>query len=454
MEQLDKMRAYFESGATQNYDFRIGQLLKLKATIIKYEQQIFNALQADLGKSKEECYISENGFVLSEISHTIKKLKKWMRAETVGTNLLNFPSKSYIINEPLGVVLIISPWNYPFNLLLTPLVGAIAAGNCVVLKPSELAPATEHIMQTIIEEAFNINYVQYVKGDGAKVVPELMNSFVFDHVLYTGSTAVGKIIYELAAKNLVPVTLELGGKSPCIVAADADIKTTAKRIAMAKFNNAGQMCVAPDYVLVHKSKVDELIDAMKKTIVEFFGEDAQNSNAYGRIINNKQFDRLAAYLDNGSIVFGGKIDKANLYITPTLLSLANTNEPIMEAEIFGPILPIISYGSNTEALTVIKKHKNPLAFYLFTGSKTEEKYWLQAVPAGGGCINNVALHLTNHKLPFGGRGASGTGSYHGKHSFDTFSHKKSILKSPTWFDPSAKYPPYTGKLNLFKMIMK
>lgn len=446
----EKMREYFETGVTKSYDFRKQQLLKLKSTVQKYEIEIFEALHKDLHKSKEECWITENGFFLSELGVAVKKLSSWMKRVRVGTNLLNIPSSSYIMAEPMGVVLIISPWNYPFQLLLTPLIGAIAAGNCVVLKPSELAPATAALMKKIIDETFDPQYISYIEGDGATVVPELMNNFIFDHVFYTGSTAVGKSIYELAAKNLVPVTLELGGKSPCIVESDADVKTAAKRIAMPKFSNAGQMCVAPDYLLVHHSIKDELVNELKKVIHNFFGDDAQKSDFFGRIINDKQFTRLEKYLSSGKLLAGGKTDKANLYIEPTLLEIDNVFDPIMQEEIFGPVLPILSFTDMEEALKIIKQHKNPLAMYVFTSSAEKETKWLNAVPFGGGCINNASLHLTNHKLPFGGRGASGMGSYHGKFSFDTFSHKKAVMKTPTWLDLALKYPPYTGKLNLFK----
>ena len=445
-----QMRTYFETGITKGFNFRLEQLQKLKAVVQKYEIEIFEALYKDLHKSKEECWITENGFFLSEISIAIKKLSSWMKPEKVGTNLLNIPSSSFIMPEPLGVVFIISPWNYPFQLLFTPLIGAIAAGNCVVLKPSELAPATAAIMKKIIEKTFDEKYILYVEGDGATVVPELMNNFIFDHVFYTGSTAVGKIIYELAAKNLVPVTLELGGKSPCIVEADADIKTTAKRIAMPKFSNAGQMCVAPDYLLVHQSVKDELVNELKKVIHNFFGDDAQKSEFFGRIINEKQFTRLEKYLSNGKLLSGGKIDRASLFIEPTLLEINDVNDTVMQEEVFGPILPIISFREMNEAIKIIKLNKNPLAMYVFTSSAEKEKQWLNAVPFGGGCINNASLHLTNHKLPFGGRGASGMGNYHGKFSFNTFSHKKAVMRTPTWLDLAIKYPPYTGKLNLFK----
>jgi aldehyde dehydrogenase (NAD+) len=454
MEQLEKMRTYFESGATQSYTFRKEQLQKLKAAVITHEDEIYTALHKDLRKSKEESYVTENGFFLAEINNAIKKLNGWMKPQGVGTNLLNFPSKSFIISEPLGVVLIISPWNYPFQLLMTPLIGAIAAGNCVVMKPSELAPATEAVMKKIIENTFEKKYILYTEGDGATVVPELMNNFIFDHVFYTGSTMVGKIIYELAAKNLVPVTLELGGKSPCIVEADVDVKLTAKRIAMPKFSNAGQMCVAPDYVLIHESVKDAFLQEMKKALIQFFGEDAQQSGFYGRIINERQFDRLEKYLNNGIVLHGGKTDKTDLYIAPTLLEITNVNDAVMQDEIFGPILPIITFKIMEEAVAIIKQHKNPLAMYVFTKNSAKEKHWLNAVAFGGGCVNNASYQLTNHNLPFGGRGTSGMGNYHGKYSFETFSHKKSIMKTYTWLDLFLKYPPFTGRLGFFKKIIR
>jgi aldehyde dehydrogenase (NAD+) len=451
---LDAMRNYFDSGVTQGYDFRKIQLQKLKAAVVAHEQEIYTALHKDLRKSKEECYVTENGFFLAEINNAIKQLSGWMKRERVGTNLLNFPSKSFVIHEPLGVVLVISPWNYPFQLLMTPVIGAIAAGNCVVMKPSELAPATEAVMKKIIESTFDKKYVLYTEGDGATVVSELMNNFIFDHVFYTGSTMVGKIIYELAAKNLVSVTLELGGKSPCIVEADVNVKLTAKRIAMPKFSNAGQMCVAPDYVLVHESVKDAFVQEMKKALIQFFGEDAQQSGFYGRIINERQFNRLEKYLSNGKILHGGKTDKADLYIAPTLLEITYMNDEVMQSEIFGPVLPIISFKTMEDAVAIIKQHKNPLAMYVFTKNKIKEKQWLNIVAFGGGCVNNASYHLTNHNLPFGGRGTSGMGNYHGKYSFDTFSHKKSIMKTYTWLDLFVKYPPFTGRLGFFKKIIR
>jgi aldehyde dehydrogenase (NAD+) len=377
-----------------------------------------------------------------------------MQPEKVTTNLLNLPSSSRILNEPLGVVLIIGPWNYPFQLLINPLTGAIAAGNCVILKPSEFAPATDALMKKIIEENFSKEYILYVQGDGAKVIPEMMNNFSFDHVFYTGSTAVGKIIYKMAAERLVPVTLELGGKSPCVVEADANIHVAARRIAMTKFSNAGQMCVAPDYLLVHTSVKDKLIEELKESIVKFFGDKAEESYSYGKIINEKQFNRIAGYLSQGKIAYGGRTDKDKLFIEPTLLTDVSMNGQVMKDEIFGPILPVISYDTMEEARQIIQENPNPLSFYIYTSSSKKEKEWLDAVPAGGCCVNNSSWHLTNHHLPFGGRGFSGTGCYHGKYSFETFSHKKAVMKTPTWFDPNVKYPPFKGKLKLFKWVIK
>lgn len=453
-EQLQTLRNYFDTGATRSYAFRFQQLQKLKQAIEAHEQAIYDALYTDLKKSKEECWVTENGIVLTELRHAINELKAWMEPQRVRTNLLNLPSSSRIVSEPLGVVLIIAPWNYPFQLLINPLIGAIAAGNCVVLKPSEHAPATKKVMQQIIEAVFDKNYIWYVQGDGAKVVPEMMQSFAFDHVFYTGSTAVGRIIYQLAADKLVPVTLELGGKSPVVVEADADIAVTARRIAVAKFSNAGQMCVTADYILVHASKKQALIEALKKTIHNFFGDDPSQSSNYGKIINGRQFQRIQQYLQQGRVLVGGQTNADSLYIAPTLLDEVSLDAPVMQEEIFGPVLPIISFETKEEALQIIARNKNPLAFYVFTASKENEQWWMDRVPFGGGCVNNVAWHLTNHHLPFGGRGFSGTGAYHGKASFDTFSHKKSVMKTPTWFDPAIKYPPLNGKLKLFKLVIR
>lgn len=451
--QLQHQRQFFESGATRPYAFRKQQLLNLKKAVEEHEEAIYAALYADLHKCKEECWVTENGFFMAELKDILANLKSWMEPEAVPTNLLNLPSSSKVMREPLGVVLIIGPWNYPFQLLFTPLLGALAAGNTVVLKPSEFAPATAAVMEKIIRAVFPPEQVLFVPGDGATVIPSMMNQFAFDHVFYTGSTGVGKIIYKMAAENLVPVTLELGGKSPCVVEEDANITIAAKRIAMPKFSNAGQMCVAPDYVLVHESKRVELIEALKKAVPQFYGNDAAKEEGYGRIINEKQFNRIVQYLSDGTIVYGGKYDVASLYIEPTILDGVSVDSNIMRDEIFGPILPILSFNTMEEAKAIIAKNPNPLAFYIFTGSTAKEQAWLNAVPAGGACVNTATLHLTNPNLPFGGRGFSGTGAYHGKYSFETFSHKKAVMKTPTWFDPALKYPPFTGKLKLLKWLV-
>ena len=454
IDDLKEIRQYFNSGITKSYNFRKEQLKKLRVSILKHEQQLYDALYSDLKKSKEETWVTETGFVISELNAAIRNLRQWMQPESVETNLLNLPSSSKILKEPLGVVLIIGPWNYPFQLLINPLIGAIAAGNCVVLKPSEYASATESVMKKIIADVFSPEYILYVQGDGATVVPEMMNNFAFGHVFYTGSTVVGKIIYKMAAEKLVPVTLELGGKSPCVVEGDANINVAARRIAMTKFSNAGQMCVAPDYVLVHESVKEKFILAIKEAVKNFFTDNPEQSYNYGKIINKKQFNRIIAYLANGKIIFGGKTNEHELFIEPTLLDDVNINDAVMKDEIFGPVLPVITFKTKEDAMRVIEQHPNPLAFYVFTSSNAKENEWLNRVAFGGGCVNNASWHLTNHNLPFGGRGFSGTGNYHGKYSFDTFSHKKAVMKTPTWFDPSIKYPPFKGKLKLFKWVIR
>jgi aldehyde dehydrogenase (NAD+) len=330
----------------------------------------------------------------------------------------------------------------------------MAAGNCAVLKASEFAPAIAAIMKKLIEENFPKEYILFVEGDGATVVPQMMEAFRFDHVFYTGSTAVGRKVYEMAAAQLTPVTLELGGKSPCIVESDANIEVAAKRIAVTKFSNAGQMCVAPDYLMVHASLKDQLVNALKKHIVSFFSDDASTNYNYGKIINEKQFNRLTGYLQQGTIVFGGTCNADINYIAPTLIEDISISSAVMGEEIFGPVLPILSYNSFDEAKAIIKQNPNPLALYVFTQSAEKEKQWIENIAFGGGCINNASWHLTNPHLPFGGRGNSGMGAYHGQFSFNVFTHRKAIMKTPTWFDPKIKYPPFKGKLNLFKKIIR
>jgi aldehyde dehydrogenase (NAD+) len=452
-DSVQQLRTYFLSGATQSYDFRVNQLKRLKKVVLESEKELYQALYADLKKTDEDAWATEIGFFLSELNHTLEHLKSWMQPSTVATNLVNLPSTSYIVQEPLGVVCIIAPWNYPFQLLFTPLIGAIAGGNCAVLKPSEFAPATAKVMGKIINSLFPNNYILYMEGEGATVLPPLLTENRFDHIFYTGSTAVGKIIYKYAAEQLVPVTLELGGKSPAVITADANLRVAARRIANPKYSNAGQMCIAPDYVLIPAELKEAFIKELIKAIHSFYGEDAANSEHYGKIINEKQWLRLTSYLSEGEIVYGGKYDRATLFIEPTIMTGVALDAKIMQEEIFGPILPIITYQSNEEALAVIHNNPNPLAFYVFTENKTDENYWLTNVPSGGACVNNATMHITNHELPFGGRGFSGTGGYHGKASFDTFTHAKSVLKTPTWIDPGFKYPPYKGKAWLLKRLI-
>lgn len=451
---LIPMRRYFETGATLSYAFRREQLQKFKRSIIMHEEDIYKALYADLKKNPEEVWATETGLLLQEINYAITHLRQWMQPVKTATNLLNFPSRSFIYPSPKGVTLIIGTWNFPLQLLLIPLVGAIAAGNCAIVKPSEHAPATAELIEKMLKELFSGEYIKVVQGDGAEVVPAMMNAFRFDHVFYTGSTSVGKAIYQLAAKDLVPITLELGGKDPCIVEKDADLKVAARRIVTGKFTNAGQMCVSPDYVLVQKDVKQKLIDEVIGNIKKFYGDNPERNYNYGKIINEKQFDRIVNYLSEGKIIYGGKHNKAELFISPSLIEDIPLNSRIMREEIFGPVLPVFSFETNEEAFKLIQKNPAPLSFYLFTKNRRKQKEWIQHLKFGNACVNNTAWQFTNHHLPFGGIGNSGLGSYHGKQSFDVFTHFKSVMKTPTWFDPAVKYPPFKGKLKLFKWIIR
>lgn len=451
IELAKNQRLFFETHATKAYDFRINQLKKLKKAISSSENEIIEALRKDLNKPEFEAYATEIGIIYDEINFSINNLSDWMQKQEVNTPLLHFPSESFIVNEPLGVVLIIAPWNYPFQLTIGPLIGAIAAGNCAILKPSEFTPNTSAILSKIIAENFDKNYVALVEGEGHLTIPTLMENFVFDHVFFTGSTAVGKNIAQLAAKNLVPTTLELGGKSPAIIHEDANLKVAAKRIIWGKFINAGQTCVAPDYLLIHENIKAEFVQLLKSEIAELSLE----SKNFTKIINQKRFDVLKTYLAEGSIIIGGEVDEKVLYISPTLIENLDKNAKVMQDEIFGPILPIFSYKNLTEVFEFVQTHKNPLALYLFTNNDKTEEEILTKIPFGGGCINNTLIHLGNPELPFGGRGNSGMGSYHGKFGFNVFSHQKAIIKTATWLDPSIKYPPYSElKTKLIKMVMK
>ena len=453
MLALHTLKDFYQTGATLSYEFRRESLKALEKAINKYEEEINEALYNDLKKSKEETWATETGLLMSEIRYANKYLHKWMKPKKVSTGLVTFPSSGKIYSDPLGVVLIISPWNYPLQLLLIPLVGAIAAGNCIVLKPSEMAPATEKIIVKIIRETFAENYIKVVTGNGAEVVPEMISSFRFDHIFYTGSTGIGKEIYKLAANDLVPVTLELGGKSPCIVASDADIEVAAKRIVLGKFLNAGQTCIAPDYILAHESIKEKLLNSLAETIKQFYTSDPSSSYDYGKIINQKRFQMLTGYLANGRIFYGGHFNEDALYIEPTILTDVSLNDRIMKEEIFGPILPVFSFSTTEEAVTIVQQNKTPLAFYLFTKNKKVEKEWMQRISFGGGCVNNTAWHFSNLNMPFGGIGSSGIGSYHGKKTFEIFSHAKPVLKTATWFDPNLKYPSLKGKMGLLKRLI-
>ena len=450
---LKNLRSFYDSGATLSYEFRKKQLESFERTIIKYDDEINKALYTDLKKSKEETWATETGLLMGEIKITNKNLHKWMRPERAPTGLVTFPSSAKIYRDPLGVVLIIAPWNYPLQLLLIPLVGAIAGGNCIVLKPAEHAAATEKVIIKIIEEIFPGNYIKVVTGSGAEIVPAMINNFRFDHIFYTGSTMVGKEIYRLAAKDLVPVTLELGGKSPCIVYADADLKVAAKRIILGKFLNAGQTCIAPDYILVHDTVRDRLLNELKDAIQKFYTNDPSSSYDYGKIINENRFRKLLGYVMKEKIFYGGKNDKASLYIEPTILINVSLDDDVMKEEIFGPILPVLAFTTTEEAMKMVQHNENPLAFYLFTKNKNTEAEWMKKIPFGGGCINNTVWHFTNEHLPFGGIGNSGLGAYHGKNTFHVFTHAKPVLKTSTRIDPALKYPPFKGKMKWFKRLI-
>ncbi|CAI6051126.1 4,4'-diaponeurosporen-aldehyde dehydrogenase [Paenibacillus sp. JJ-100] len=451
---LEKQRTFYRTGITRSADTRIERLTRLKEAIQRYEPKLTQALYQDLGKSEFESYTTEIGFMMDSIKHTIRKIKKWVKPVKVKTQAALLGSKSYILPEPYGTVLIIGPFNYPFQLLIEPLVGAIAAGNTAVLKASENTPAVSAVVRELIGEVFEPEYVQVVEG--AKDTTTALIHAPFDYIFFTGSVPVGKIVMEAAAKNLVPVTLELGGKSPVIVDEQADIQVAAERIMWGKLLNTGQTCIAPDYLLVHERVKQPLIEAMKTAIVAFFGTDIQNNKDYGRIVNKSHFKRLTTLIerDQDKLIFGGASDEKDRYIEPTLIDAESWNAATMEDEIFGPILPIISYSDLDEAIGEIIKRPKPLALYLFTSDSTVQDKVLNEVSFGGGCINDTITHVANSRLPFGGVGHSGIGSYHGRYSFETFSHMKSILKKSTKVNPPILYPPYNNKLKLIKRLLK
>lgn len=453
-ENFNQKRTFFDDGHTQSYEFRLEQLKKFKAAIEKYEEEILEALHKDMRKPKFEAYTSEIGIMLEEIEHTIKHLKSWMEPQKVSTPMVLHPSSSYIYKQPLGVVLIIGPWNYPFQLLMAPLVGAIAAGNCAIIKPSNETPNTAKVVEQLVENTFDQNYISVVQGSGSAMGPLLIENNRFDHIFFTGSPKVGSQIAGMAAKHLTPVTLELGGKSPAIVDKSVNIEVAAKRLVWAKFFNAGQTCVCPDYLLVHEDIKEVFVAEMKKNIRLFYGENPQQSKDLARIVNAKRFGILKQYLNSGRILIGGQFDEAERYIAPTLIDQVGMDDAIMQEEIFGPILPILTYKTNDEVVNQVRKHRYPLACYIFSNDDFNKNYFIQHIEFGGGCVNNCMVHLVNPELPFGGVGNSGMGKYHGKDSFDTMSHTKSVIKTATWLDPSLRYAPYTdNKLKWAEFFM-
>ncbi|API90476.1 aldehyde dehydrogenase [Virgibacillus pantothenticus] len=445
-------RTFFLNGNTMDYTVRKQQLQKLKSMLKENEASIYQALKTDLNKSKHETLTTELGFLFMEIDHTLKQLQNWMEPIKVSAPITHKGTKNYIIKEPLGVCLVISPWNYPLQLALAPAIGALAAGNCVVIKPSEEAKATSALLKKLTETYFDPSYLTVVEGE-KETAQELLQQR-FDYIFFTGSTAVGRIIMREASKHLTPVTLELGGKSPVIVDKDANINLAAKRIVWGKFTNAGQTCVAPDYLYVHEKVKFKLLKAMKKYIRSFYGRNPLSNKDYIRIINEKHFNRLSNYLVNGSIVHGGLTDPLTLKIEPTILDKITWEDPVMQEEIFGPILPVLTFDEIEEAVSVIRKQEKPLALYYFGENGNTQQQVMQYLSFGGGSINDTVFHLANPHLPFGGVGESGMGAYHGKYSFNTFSHKKSIMKQSTKFDVPFRYPGSKLSETILKKIMK
>ncbi|WP_016951420.1 aldehyde dehydrogenase family protein [Anabaena sp. PCC 7108] len=449
-EILNKQRIFFKTGQTKNVAFRIAQLKILKQAIIENKQAIIQALTADLRKPEFETYASEIG-VIKEVDYGIKNITNWTKPKKAEIPLELLPYSAKIQPEPLGVVLIIGPWNYPFQLIISPLVGAIASGNCAIIKPSEIAPHTSQFLAEMIGKYFEKNYIAVIEG-GVEISQQLLAE-KFDHIFFTGGTAVGKIVMTAAAKNLTPVTLELGGKSPCIVDTEMNIEHTIKRIIWGKFINAGQTCIAPDYLLVDQRIKQDLLSGLQKCLKEFYGDNPANSPNYARIIHQKQFARLVNFLKCGEIIVGGETDPEQLYIAPTIIDHVSLEDSVMQEEIFGPILPIIAYTDIDEAIDLINSRPKPLALYLFSQNQNLQKRVLQETSSGGVCINDTVMQFGISSLPFGGVGDSGIGSYHGKASFDTFSHYKSVLRNSFWLDLNWRYAPYKGKLLLLKLIL-
>jgi aldehyde dehydrogenase (NAD+) len=441
-ETVGALRRTFESGVTRSYEWRLRQLEGLARLLASEEKAIVEALGKDVGKPRIEAWAAEVSECAGGVRYMRKNLKKWMKPERVTTSMVAMPGKSRIYREPLGVVLIIAPWNYPFSLAINPLMGALAAGNCALIKPSEVAPATSALLAELLPKYLDSEAVKVVEG-GVPETTELLAQ-KFDHIFYTGNGTVGRIVMTAAAKHLTPVTLELGGKSPCIIDEHVDLEVAAKRVVWGKFYNCGQTCVAPDYLLVHKSVHDRFVSLLVETIHAFWGDNPQQHKDYGRVVNARHHKRLMSLIPgSGTVAIGGKGDEADRYIAPTLLTHVSEDAPVMQDEIFGPILPVLQVDDLDHAVRVVNARPKPLALYLFSSSDRSYEKVVTGTSSGGMVVNHAILHLAVHGLPFGGVGESGMGAYHGKHSFDTFSHKKAVLKKPTAIDPSLIYPPYT-----------
>lgn len=439
---IQRLRATYDSGLTRPLAWRIQQLQQLQQMLQEHETDLLAALQSDLGKSSAEGWLTELGYLQSDIKYTLKHLKRWLRPQRVSQPLLAWPGRSFRQPEPLGVVFIIGAWNYPLQLLLSPLIAALAAGNCVVVKPSELAPNTAQLLERILPDYLAAEAVHVFTG-GAEVASELLKQR-FDHILYTGGGRVGRIVMKAAAEHLTPVTLELGGKSPAVVLHDADIVVAARRIAWGKWLNAGQTCIAPDYVLVDESVHDKFVDALQTAITGFFGSTPETAEDYGRIVNTQHFERLVNYLNDGQIVIGGAHDREQRYLAPTVMTNVSTDSQIMQDEIFGPILPILKIRNLADAVRFIRERDKPLALYGFSRSARHLQQLTEQTHAGNQCNNDTLMFMLNPELPFGGVGPSGMGRYHGRFGFETFSHLKSVMTRPFKLDPSFRYPPYTS----------
>lgn len=452
VETVQRLRRAYESGVTRPLEWRLAQLRQLLRLLEENEDALLEALRDDLGKCQFEGFIGEIGFLAGEIKYTLKHLKSWLKPQRVKAPLPVQPAKARIHSEPLGVVLIIAPWNYPLQLALAPLVGAISGGNTAVIKPSEVAAATSAIIARLVPKYLDRDAVSVIEGG----VPETTTLLAqrFDHIFYTGNGNVGRVVMKAAAEHLTPVTLELGGKSPCVVDEEADLEVAARRIVWGKYFNAGQTCVAPDYILVHERVEPRLLDKLRETIREFYGEDPKQSRDYARIVNERHHARLSRLLGSGDVVTGGEADVGDKYIAPTVLKDVSPDSPVMQDEIFGPILPVIRVKNVDEAIDFINEREKPLALYVFTNDKERARRVIDRTSSGGACINDCVSHLLPPELPFGGVGPSGMGAYHGKATFDTFTHKKSVLDKATKLDAPLRYPPYVDqKLKWAKRLM-